>query len=229
MRILALDTSTGPASIAITQSGEVIATHQDMQSMHQSRLLVNATNTLIEANGGYAALDAMAVSTGPGGFTGIRIALAAARGFALACDKPLLGISSLEAFAWQALHNSSESAKAVVYINAFRKQAYVQAFTRTANAMQALCAAQAIDMLEAPAFYAQYSDSDTVALGNIAEAELEISGYQQHDAPKAKFVALYAEALLADNNMPEVAATRPAEAFYIRPPDAKPQKPLLNV
>lgn len=219
MRILALDTSTGPASIALVADGALVAAHEDGESMRQSQRLVAATDLLVRGNGGYGSLDAIAVTTGPGGFTGIRVALAAARGLALAADVPLIGISTLEAFAWQALHHRDEGDEAIPYVNAYRNQAYAQVFGRTADGLQALTDAQAIDIPDAAGFALPYEGA--ALLGNL---DLPMAGYAYHPAPQARFAALYAARLLVAGK----ADGRPAEAFYIRPPDAKPQKPLLG-
>lgn len=220
MRILAIDTSTGPASAALVENNHVLALHEDGESMRQSQRLVGDVDALVRANGGYEALDALAVTTGPGGFTGIRVALAAARGLALACDAPLLGVSSLETFGWQALHDKPEGAQAVAFVNAFRNQAYVQAFTRTADGMDALCDAQALDMEALPDFATAYPQA--ALLGNLPASDMP--GYHAHPAPHARHAAGYALALLAQGRQD----SHPAEARYIRPPDAKPQKPLFT-
>lgn len=225
MRILALDTSTGPASVALAENGRVIAACEDSEAMRQSQRLVGATDALVRANGGYEAITAMAVTIGPGGFTGIRVALAAARGMALACNVPLLGITTLEAFAWQALHNKPIGAQAIPFVNAFRNQVYTQVFVRAANGMETLTEAQAVDISAAPAFATPYPA--TLLLGNLPAETLGIAQYQPHTAPHARYVADYAALLLATNAQTAI-ATRPAEAHYIRPPDAKPQKPLLG-
>lgn len=225
MRILALDTSTGPASIALAENGHIIASYEDNDSMRQSQRLVASADALVRANGGYPGIQAIAVTIGPGGFTGIRIALAAARGLALACDVPLLGITTLEAFAWQALHQQPEASQASPFVNAFRNQAYVQIFERTANGMKSLCEAQAIDLAATKEFVTPYPAA--IRLGNIPAEMLGINNYHFHAAPHASYVAGYAALLLAEN-APAAIASRPAEAHYIRPPDAKPQKPLLG-
>lgn len=223
MRILALDTSTGPASAALLDGGALVATHEDTESMRQSQQLVAAVDALMRENGGYDALDAMAVNTGPGGFTGIRVALAAARGFALSCDIPLLGITSLESFAWQALEHAESGAIAAALINAFRQQVYAQVFIRTETGMTTLCEAQAVDAEALPQFLSTYPSARRI--GNIPEGM--IAELERHAAPHARYTASYAYILLkqAEEGLEH---SRPAEAFYIRPPDAKPQKPLLG-
>jgi tRNA threonylcarbamoyladenosine biosynthesis protein TsaB len=223
MRILALDTSTGPASAALLDGGTLIATHEDTESMRQSQQLVAAVDTLVRENGGYDAVDAMTVNTGPGGFTGIRVALAAARGFALSCNIPLLGITSLESFAWQALEKAESGAIAAALINAFRQQVYAQVFIRTETGMTSLCEAQAVDADSLPQFLSTYPSAHRI--GNIPEGI--IADVEHHAAPHARHSASYANVLLeqAEDGLEQ---SRPAEAFYIRPPDAKPQKPLLG-
>lgn len=193
--------------------------------MRQSQRLVSAADALVRANGGYAGIHVIAVTTGPGGFTGIRVALAAARGMALACDVPILGVTTLEALAWQALHDQPKTTQAIPFINAFRNQAYTQVFERTANGMKALEDAQAVDMADASAFAAPYPSA--IRLGNLPVETLNVSSYQPCFAPHARYVADYALLLLADDAEAAI-SSHLAEAHYIRPPDAKPQKPLLG-
>jgi len=221
MRILALDTSTGPASIALVEGDVAVAIHEDNESMQQSKRLVADADRLVRAHGGYESLDAIAVTIGPGGFTGIRVALAAARGLALACGVPLIGISSLETFAWQALHSQPENTIALAYINAFRNQAYVQPFVRRGHLMAPLSDAVAVDIADIATCATPYPNA--LLLGNI---ELPIAGYAHFASPHARYAAAYTA--LLSLHQPDTIALRPAEAFYIRPPDAKPQKPLLG-
>lgn len=225
LRILALDTSTGPASLALVDNGQVIATHEDSEAMRQSQRLVSAVDALVRANGGYEAISAMAATTGPGGFTGIRIALAAARGLALACRAPLLGITTLQTFAWQALADQPQGATAIPYVNAFRNQAYVQVFRRTAQGMEPLTPSQAVDIAEAAAFAPSHMDA--LRLGNLPAEILRMENYTHFPAPHAQHTALYAARLLTTDAQSAL-AQHPAEAHYIRPPDAKPQTPLLK-
>lgn len=225
MRILALDTSTGPASIALIEDGRLIAAQEDAEAMRQSQRLVSTVDALVRANDGYETISAMAVTTGPGGFTGIRIALAAARGLALASRVPLLGVTTLETFAWQALAAKPEGAVAIPYVNAFRNQAYVQVFRRSATGMESLAPAQAIDIAEAEAFATPYPNAQR--LGSLSDEVVQAENYARFPAPQAQYAALYAELLLTANAESAI-AQHPAEAHYIRPPDAKPQTPLLK-
>ena len=95
MLILALDTATPAASVALVRDGEPFGE----RTSRAVRVLADADELLREAGLGPADLDALAVGIGPGSFTGIRIGLAAVRGLALALDLPVAGVSTLDALA----------------------------------------------------------------------------------------------------------------------------------
>lgn len=222
MTILAIDTSTGPASLALRKSDGEIIVFEDSEAMKQSqRLIGNIDRFVREYVGGYETLSCIAVTHGPGGFTGIRISLAAARGIALAAEKPLIGISTLETFAWQKLENSPIGSSTLALVDAYRGQAYGQAFERTENGLLPLCEAQAIDFSDIDLFAKNLPNAD--AIGNVT-----LEGVAHSHSPHARFVAAYAAFLLERHDINELVQARPAEAFYIRPPDAKPQAAFLK-
>lgn len=99
-RILAFDTSGPACDVALIAGDEVLALrHEPMERGQAERLIPLLQEVLAQAGLGWAGLDALAVGTGPGNFTGVRIAVAAARGLALASRLPALGIGTLEAAA----------------------------------------------------------------------------------------------------------------------------------
>ncbi|MBN9231488.1 MAG: tRNA (adenosine(37)-N6)-threonylcarbamoyltransferase complex dimerization subunit type 1 TsaB [Legionella sp. 40-6] len=102
MNLLAIDTSTEHASIALTCNGEVIEKTQDNQKTHAQFLLPIIDSLLAECGIGISQLDAIAFGCGPGSFTGLRIACSTAKGLAFAHDLPLIPISTLAAVAWTA-------------------------------------------------------------------------------------------------------------------------------
>lgn len=225
MILLAIDTSTGPASLAlVTADGTWIARHEDAESHRQAQRLVANVDALIRRHlADYADLAAIAATCGPGGFTGIRIGLATARGLALAADKPLIAISSLETFAWQALENAAEGETAVALVDAYRGQAYVQPFRRTTAGLEALAAAEAVDYPALEGCLAQWPDARRIGNPNH-----DVLVLQRESFPHAGYAGSYAAFLLRHHSAASLARMRPAEAFYIRPPDAKPQKPFLS-
>ncbi|HEY1799183.1 MAG TPA: tRNA (adenosine(37)-N6)-threonylcarbamoyltransferase complex dimerization subunit type 1 TsaB [Stellaceae bacterium] len=99
-RILALDTAGSACSVAIGDGDRPVVTHrQEMRHGHAEALMPMVDDAMREAGLTAHELDAVAVSLGPGGFTGIRVGLAAAHGIALAANARLVGVSSFAAVA----------------------------------------------------------------------------------------------------------------------------------
>lgn len=100
MLILAFDTSLQSCSVALWRDGVVLARDMTPMSRGQAEVLVPTVQSVMATAGvEFADLDRIAATTGPGSFTGIRVGLATARGFALAAGKPALGIPTTEALA----------------------------------------------------------------------------------------------------------------------------------
>lgn len=101
--ILAMDAAGDSCSVALgLGAGQVLASARvDMKHGHAATLVPMIDSVMKEAGRDFAALSEIAVGNGPGGFTGLRIALATARGLGLALKKPVLGISNFQAAAAQ--------------------------------------------------------------------------------------------------------------------------------
>src|SRR6201996_1850702 len=102
MLILAIDTAMDACAACIldTEAGKLIAREsQAMKRGHAEALMPLIARVIKEAGIGFTALDRIAVTTGPGSFTGLRVGLSAARGIALAADKPVVGLTTLTAYA----------------------------------------------------------------------------------------------------------------------------------
>jgi tRNA threonylcarbamoyl adenosine modification protein YeaZ len=102
MRILAIDTSCGAASVAVAESGQVeplAAMSRPMTRGHADALAPMVEEAMRGVEGGFPSLTRIAVATGPGSFTGIRIGLAMARAMGMALGIPVVGVSTLAAFA----------------------------------------------------------------------------------------------------------------------------------
>jgi tRNA threonylcarbamoyladenosine biosynthesis protein TsaB len=100
MRILGIDTSTSCGSLGIIDDDEVVAEYALLRDETHSTLLVPAIQALLkEARLGLDEIDCMAVSLGPGSFTGLRVGLSAVKGLALAAERPVVGVPTLDALA----------------------------------------------------------------------------------------------------------------------------------
>ena len=102
MRILAFESSAKAASVALMQDGVLLAeSFQNNGKTHSATLMPMAQQVLMDCSLTAAELDAVAVAKGPGSFTGVRIGVAAAKGLAWGAEKPVCGVSTLEAMATQ--------------------------------------------------------------------------------------------------------------------------------
>ena len=126
MKILALDTSTRMGAIALLKGENLIAeVCLDCDLTHSERLLTGIQTTLQMARIKIEEVDLLAVTIGPGSFTGLRIGLATAKGLATATSKPIIGVSSLEALS---LHGRMSGKTVVPILDARREELYAAAF-----------------------------------------------------------------------------------------------------
>ena len=97
--ILGIDTSAGQCAIALVDGARTWTRAEEMTRGHAERLFPMIEDLLAEAGAGAADLSRVAVCTGPGSFTGLRVGVAAARGLALGCGIPAIGVTRFEALA----------------------------------------------------------------------------------------------------------------------------------
>lgn len=123
--LLAIDTAAPRLQLALRR-GEAVDTSIDELAHGHAELLFPRIEVLLARNGvAYADLDRVAVTTGPGSFTGLRIGLSAARGLGLALGIPVIGVPSLLAISLSA----PPDAPAAVLLDARRDEAYFQRFS----------------------------------------------------------------------------------------------------
>jgi tRNA threonylcarbamoyladenosine biosynthesis protein TsaB len=132
VKVLAVETSTAVCGAAVV-SGDEVLTERSLYEKHvHSEKLVTMIDALIAETDDY---DAVAVSIGPGSFTGLRIGLSVAKGLTYAHDKPLVSVPTLEALAWRAVLEDGvrDGDEILAMIDARRNDVYAAAFTVAKN------------------------------------------------------------------------------------------------
>lgn len=217
MKILALDTAARFCAAAVYDAGRDVVlgeASEDIGKGHAEVLMDYVERALSQAGLSIREIDRIAVNVGPGSFTGVRIGVSAARGFALALGCPAIGITAFEALAaeTQAL---TPVRPVTVLLDAHRGEIYVQSFDAAGKAASAP-SVMARD--EAEAFAAALA-SETVLAGSAAGAVNEALGspFALGVTGPTGRIGTYAR-LAAGRTAGE--APKP---LYMRGPDAKPQ------
>ncbi|WP_440976658.1 tRNA (adenosine(37)-N6)-threonylcarbamoyltransferase complex dimerization subunit type 1 TsaB [Pseudoxanthomonas winnipegensis] len=135
MRLLAFETSTEACSVALSVDGQVIERFELAPRRHAELALPWAQALLDQAGVAKSQLDAIAVGRGPGAFTGVRLAIALGQGLALALDRPLLSVSTLQALALRA---PAEATRVVAAIDARMGEVYAACYRRQGEVLEAL-------------------------------------------------------------------------------------------
>lgn len=125
MKILALETSTDKASLALLRDDQLIERPVPGRTGPSEHILPAIRGMLDEVGLGLSDLDALAFSAGPGAFTGLRLGCGVAQGLALGADKPLISVPTLEALASQCAED-----RVFVAVDARMSELYFAAFTR---------------------------------------------------------------------------------------------------
>jgi len=127
MRILAVDTATTSCSVAIVDKTSLLSEFTiDREETHSKHLMDMIKAVLRMAGINFSDLDGFAVTRGPGSFTGLRIGLSTIKGLAVASEKPVVGVSSLEALAFQVSYSRDlicpilDARKGEVYFSRYR-------------------------------------------------------------------------------------------------------------
>jgi tRNA threonylcarbamoyladenosine biosynthesis protein TsaB len=225
MLILAIDTALDAcaASVLDTSAGGVIALEsQPMKRGHAEALMPLIARVMKASGVAFAALDRIAATTGPGSFTGLRVGLSAARGIALAAGKPVVGVTTLTAFAAPIVSENAEPHPVLAAIDARHDHVYFQVLGGDGSSLIKPKVAPIVEALDAARFGAPY------LVGNAAQI---LAGRWPADAPPpfridqqaAPDIAWVAWLGAAIN--PESAPARP---YYLRAPDAKPPKDPLS-
>jgi tRNA threonylcarbamoyl adenosine modification protein YeaZ len=223
MHVLAFDTCLGALSVAVGwhRQGEwqTKAAFERRAGGHAERLMPMIAEVLGEAGVGFSAIDRIAVTVGPGSFTGVRVGVAAARGLALASARPLIGATSLAVMAqeaWARLGSAYSDRPLAVAVDARQGLLFLQRFEAGQGAggpPELVAPAQAGPLLAGRPLLLVGSGAEALCAAVRAaggEAEAVLCGLEPH----ARSLALMATAL---------APAGPVRPLYLRPPDARAQ------
>lgn len=224
MLILAIDTALDACAAAVldTESGSLIAQESLAMKRGHAEALMPLIARIIKASGvGFSRLDRIAVTTGPGSFTGLRVGLSAARGIALAASKPVVGLTTLSAYAAPVVSQNGEH-PVISAIDARHDHVYFQAVSGNGGSLIRPKVAPIAEALEAANLGAAH------LVGNAAKILSERwpadvpppFRVDAQPAPDIAWVAWLGAAASPD--------TAPARPYYLRAPDAKPQKDPLQ-
>lgn len=163
--IIQLETTTKQCSVALSYKGNCISKKVLLAEhfSHDEKLHVFIREVLQEANVGFSELDAVAISKGPGSYTGLRIGVAAAKGLCFALDLPLIGIHTLELMV-QPFIGKAEYVFFIPMLDARRMEVYTAVFDNSKTWIQETNAL----VLEAQSFYDLIGDSPCLVFGNGA-------------------------------------------------------------
>lgn len=230
MKLLAIDTASSACSVALFSDGRIAAARSKaMERGHAEALVPMAADVMEEARSvcpnGFPDLDCIAVTVGPGAFTGVRIGLAAAGGMASAAGIPLVGLTTLEVVA---AAQAPDGLPLLVALNSKRSDVYAQLFDASGAALsppQAILP-EAVPALLPAGEIALAGDGSAPVAVVLLEAGLDFRQMPGTGRPDAEVLARLAAARYSDGTrtaLPPIGALpRP---LYLRAPDVTLPKP----
>lgn len=219
MIVLGLDSCMQACSAAVFRAddgaGEMFRAHETMERGHAEALIPMVERAMSCAGIGYGEIDRIAVTTGPGSFTGVRVGVGAARALALATGAVLIGIPSLEVIA-EALRETREGADAsfAIACDARRGQVYFACYDRGGGVLVEPAALDADDAA------ARLPKGRTLLAGSGAAMVADAAGQPCEIVAGDWLPDAGVLARMAAERKPSGPRVEP---LYLRPPDARPQ------
>ena len=176
--ILLLETATSSCSVALSENGKIIAFKEaNERNIHASHITLFIEELMIKTGKKYSDLKAVAVSKGPGSYTGLRIGVSTAKGLCYALDIPLLGIDTLEAMATglMAQNDIQDSDLLIPMIDARRMEVYTGIFRKDLKVIEPVSA----KIVDASSFD-QFESKKLVLFGDGADKFKELFSDQSN-------------------------------------------------
>jgi tRNA threonylcarbamoyladenosine biosynthesis protein TsaB len=226
--ILAIEASANQLSVAVMVNAELVASRQHLaEHGHAVGIVPLSIETVKDAGMTFDAMTHVAVGCGPGSFTGIRVALAAAKGFCMAHQAMGVGVSGLQALALAAKHVAPKSKKrCLVLADTRRGPLYAQIFDATAQPLGAIFEAhiqQLPHLIDTEIAGSELrvigkncmAVADALAMAGISTAVPDID-----EMPSARMVACLANEQIIKNQI------GPIRPLYLADPRLGPEKKL---
>ena len=212
--ILNIETTTTNCSVAIGVDGKVVILKEDKEGgySHAEKLHVFIEEALVEANLTLKDLDAIAVSKGPGSYTGLRIGVSAAKGLCYSLNIPLISVSTLEALAYQVVGAKQEVV--IPMLDARRMEVYTAVYSSNKKVISPIEA----KVLETNSFETFFNEFDKVYfIGNGVDKFKEICPAENTEfinaLPSAKEMVQLAESKHKKSDIEDVAYFEP---YYLK-------------
>ncbi len=226
--ILSIETSTDVCSVAVSEDGACIYHEEDFSGPnHAERLGTYIDEALSFADSHAIPLDAVAVSCGPGSYTGLRIGVSMAKGICYAINLPLIAIPPLELLCVPVLlgHEMEDDALICPMLDARRMEVYAAIYNRALKPVRDIQA----DIVNADTYHEWLDSHPVYFFGNGAAKCMEAiqhpnAHFIEGIKPMAKNMFPLAEKRIALQQYEDVAYFTP---FYLKDFVAKPSKPLL--
>lgn len=173
--ILQIETATTVCSVALSEDGKVLTCKEaDQRNIHAEKITVFVEEVLREAGKSFDDVDAIAVSSGPGSYTGLRIGVSAAKGLSFALDKPLIAIETLEAMVYGLVSQRTLSTGTLLcpMIDARRMEVYTAIFDLQGNKLVPTSA----EIIDSNSFSDLLSKHKIIFFGDGAEKCREVLG-----------------------------------------------------
>jgi len=176
--ILLLETATSSCSVALSENGKIIAFKEaNERNIHASHITLFIEELMIKTGKKYSDLKAVAVSKGPGSYTGLRIGVSTAKGLCYALDIPLLGIDTLEAMATSlmAQNDIQDSDLLIPMIDARRMEVYTGIYRKDLKVIEQVSA----KIVDADSFE-QFKSKNLILFGDGADKFKELFSDQSN-------------------------------------------------
>jgi tRNA threonylcarbamoyladenosine biosynthesis protein TsaB len=216
--LISLETATQMCSVALAKDGEVLAVKESSEDKsHSSQITVFIEEVLAKAGAAMKDVEGVAVSEGPGSYTGLRIGVSTAKGLCYGLDIPLIAVNTLQTMALGASieRGSGDNTLYCPLIDARRMEVYYALY----NGDNEMAGEVRAEIVDESFLQRQFKDNEIVFFGDAVEKCQKVLGqnpnavFLQNHLPTASNMAILAEKKYGSNQFEDVAYFEP---FYLK-------------